>query len=445
MQRISATSASAGRLVGLIENELTKPLLVSPDVLDDYARSLLKFGVNNPNQEPVKVNVQGVHVRTATSVTVTTFIDLGAVVLDVSGPLTNREISGPCMQSPVSYQAIRAELSAATSDSRTKTVIVRVDSGGGAASNMVDLADYIRSTVAANPQIRFIASIDDMAGSAAFGIVSAFPERYISRTGLAGSVGVVVRHTDTSGANAAKGFAHTYIFAGANKVLGNSDEPLSDSARDMITKRVGMHYDLFLECVSQGLGMSVDAVKATEANVYQGQDAVDIGFATGIMTFTEIMQSLENQDMIKADTATKQVAASTEATADATEATTAEATTTQDAGNVQQAADAVAATASAAADSAAADAIAKAEADASADATRRATIEAICSIGGISEVQTAALIAGNLSAEAVSALVTNSTSRTTDMNTQTSATMRGERTAAETEKELIQSWIDVMK
>lgn len=440
MQRIGATSSSAGRLVGLIESELAKPLLVSNDMISEYARSLIQFGA--PNREDISTKATSTNtitVRSSNSVTVTTYLDLNAAVLDISGPLTNREINGPCMASPVSYQAIRSEIDNVVADPRVDTVIARVDSGGGVASNMVDLADYIREVILANPNIRFIASIDDMAGSAAFGIVAAFPERYISRTGLAGSVGVVVRHTDNSVANAAKGQTHTYIFAGDNKVIGNSDEPLTDAGKALIKHRVGMHYDLFATSVASGLGMSVEAVKATEANVYQGQDAVDIGFATGIMTFTEIIQSLESKTMT---TKTEQTTATT-TTGETKQAPVAE--TTVDT-NVQQTAETVNPVENATGDTTATTTVAQTSvAPTAEELARKASIEAVCSIGGVGAEQTAALIAGGLSADAVANLVANSTASGSNINNHVTESMQGETTSAEKEEALAQSWAKVLK
>lgn len=439
MQRVGATSSSAGRLVGLIDNELAKPLLVSSDMIDEYARSLIRFGAPNSTDISAKANndqkAPGVVVRSSNSVTVVTYLDLNTAVLDISGPLTNREITGPCMASPVSYQAIRAELENAVADPRVNTIIARVDSGGGVASNMVDLADHIRTVVSDNPQIRFIASIDDMAASAAFGIVSAFPERYISRTGLAGSVGVVVRHTDNSGANAAKGQVHTYIFAGDNKVIGNSDEPLTDVGKALIQKRVGMHYDLFANAVAEGLGMSVESVKATQANIYQGQDAVDIGFATGIMTFTEIIQSLESDKMtIKADAQNDVAVTNTDGVVDKVEQVAENADSAETDTNDTAVADAVD------------DAVAEVESEPSAEElARKASIEAVCSIGGISAEKTAALIAGGLSADTVANLVANMTASSSNLNHHVTELMAGEQTSTEKEAALIQSWAKVLK
>lgn len=443
MARVATTSSSAGRLVGLLESELGKPLLTLPTMVDDYARSLLKFGATKTEDVVLESNSEVV-VRNSGSVSVTTYVKLGASVLDISGPLINRDVSGgPCSSSPVSYNSIRAEITNAVADPRIKTVIARIDSGGGVASQMVDLADFITKTIANNPDMRFIASIDDCAASAAFGIAAAFPERYISRTGIAGSVGVVVRHREVSAALAANGIKDTYIFAGDNKVLGNGSEPLSAEALEMITKRVGMHYDLFVKSIATSTGMTVQAIKDTQAAIYQGQEAVDIGFATGIMTFTEIIEQLEIDSMKTKEQLAEEaklsaaLAQQNTATPETTAAETeAQATAAADA----KVAEDLAAEAKAAEKLAAEE---KAAEDLKLSVEREAAIRAVCSVGGVSAVNTDAMVASTLDLASITTLVANSTASGVDLSSQSSGNTQ--ETTAEQEAEAIaQSWKEVL-
>ena len=444
MRRVAATSSSAGRLVGLIETEMAKPLLVNPSMVDQYARSLLTMGADGSWDGEFTANEgDNVSRRMSTSVGVTIYRDLKAAVLDISGPLVNRDVNaGPCSASPVSYAAIRSEIAVAVSDPRIDTVIARIDSGGGMASQMVDLNEFIRDTIANNPQMRFIASIDDDACSAAFGIACAFPERYISRTGVAGSVGVVVKHTDVSKAEANIGVKHTYIYAGANKILGNSSEPLTPDAKEMIEKRVKMHYDLFVKSVSDSLGITEEAVRATEANVYQGQDAVDVGFATGLKTFTEILLSLEDGTMLPeatATTATTPVATATTSAPAATAAPVAETPVIPEAptAEAEPTAEVVAEAAAALVATQAAEELVAAEAS-----KRVAAITAICDMGKVSADKTAAFIASDMTASVIAGLVTANTSA--DYGLQTTVPPVTEESAEQTTAKIAKSWAEAM-
>ena len=59
-------------------------------------------------------------------------------------------------------------------------------------------------------------------------------------------------HTDCSKFNEMNGMKITYIFAGENKVEGNSDEPLSDEAREHFQSEVDAIYDQFTKAVARG-------------------------------------------------------------------------------------------------------------------------------------------------------------------------------------------------
>lgn len=461
MARIAATSTSAGKLVGAIEAELTKPLLIDPTMVDAYARDLLTLGSTKEVLEPV-LSTEGVIVRSSNSVTVSTFTKSGTAVLDISGPLISRDVHGPCSSSPVSYASIRAEIANAVADPRINNVVARIDSGGGVASQMVDLADYIRETVAANPHMQFIACIDDVAASAAFGIAAAFPVRYITRTGVAGSVGVVVKHTSAAVALEKAGLEDTYIFAGANKVLGNGSQPLSAEAFEMIKKRVMMHYDLFVDSVADGIGMSVDAVKATEAATYQGQDAIDVGFATGIKTFTQIIEELENGKMETHTNnpntpAANLAAALANAGIDATGAPLAETTPVP-----AESATATLATAAtipaapkmttdeilAAAAKINADNDAKkqqVEADEKAATARADAITSICEMGGIDADTMGKFIASDMSADTIGAMVANGSAGGTTLKTNRSQSKVEAATGAEEKATIASGWAEALK
>lgn len=436
MSRVANSGSSAGRLVGILESELAKPLLVNPAMLDSYARSLLQMGAT----AVVGAKTGNVHTDHSSSVNVTTYYDLSLSVLDISGPLVNRDMNaGPCTASPVSYAAIRSQIETAVADKRIKTVVARIDSGGGMASQMVDLNEFIRKTVAANPHMRFIASIDDVACSAAYGIACAFPERYISRTGIAGSIGVVVRHQEASKMEANIGIVTTYIYAGAHKVLGNSSEPLSDAARNMIESQVKMHYDLFVKCVSDSLGVSEKTIRATEAAVYQGQQAVDNGLATGIMTFTELLLSIEDNLMLEETNTTAATAVDPTVTPVAETAPAAVAPVVPavaPAAEVAPVAAEVAPVATVAPVVPAADATAVA-----AEAGRVAAINAVCKIGGIDAVSTQAFIDGGMSADSVSLLVANKTATIAELET----TLQVSKIEPDKQEAIAKSWQSVLK
>ena len=266
-------------------SKTSKPLFVHPQVgkamLDSYL-VMAKQNVDLMGQERDSGSGSSVYISQ---------VD-GVAVMDITGSLTDREMSVPCMASPVSYEAIKFEMQELLADQEVHTIVARLDTPGGVASQNMDLSDFIYASRGQGTKL--IASVDDMAYSAGFGIASAFEEIWITRTGGVGSVGVVSYHEDHSEELSRKGVNIEYIYAGDKKVFGNPTEPLSDDARGEFQLEVSRLYNLFTATIARNLNLSVDVVKATQAGTFHGQDAVDAGFAHRLGTFDELMQELFN-------------------------------------------------------------------------------------------------------------------------------------------------------
>lgn len=215
-------------------------------------------------------------------------------VIDISGALTAREESAPCSMPPASYETIKHDMQMLLDDPAVSTIIGRFDSPGGMASQNMDLSDFIYAS--RDQGTKMIAMVDDMAYSAAFGIASAFDEIWVTRTSGVGSVGVVSYHVDQSEANKRAGIKVEYIYAGDKKVLGNPHEELSDEARGMYQAEVSRLYNIFTATIARNLGLTVDAVKATEAGTFHGEEAIDAGFAHKLGTFDELLTSIVNAE-----------------------------------------------------------------------------------------------------------------------------------------------------
>jgi len=229
-------------------------------------------------------------------------------IIDIAGALVSHHMNVPCQESPVAYDAIKHDMSLMLEDPTIDTIIGRFDSPGGAASQNMDLSDFIYGSRGQGTKL--IAQVDDMAYSAAFGIASAFDEIRLTRTSGVGSVGVVSYHVDQSDFNAKNGIKVEYIYAGDKKVLGNPHEPLSEEGRAEYQSEVTRLYEIFTATVARNLNMSIDAVKATEAGTFHGQSAIDAGFAHTLGTFDELIANL---------TTTQQVESAVEQSADTPE------------------------------------------------------------------------------------------------------------------------------
>ncbi len=210
-------------------------------------------------------------------------------VIDISGPLVSRAMTGPSGTGPLSYEDIRAEFDDALLDETVSAIILRLDSPGGEAAQMFDLSDHIYNARGTKP---IVAMVDDAAYSAAYGIASAADQIWLTRTGGVGSVGVVAYHIDQSEMNSKIGVKVEYIHAGARKVDLNPHTPLSEAARERMQGEIDRLYGLFTTTVARNLDLSVDQVIATEAMTYHGEKAIEMGFAHKLGTFAELIEAL---------------------------------------------------------------------------------------------------------------------------------------------------------
>jgi ClpP class serine protease len=104
---------------------------------------------------------------------------------------------------------------------------------------------------------------------------------------------VVLTHLDRSGEMERKGVKATLIHAGRHKVDGHPFGPLPEAVHADLQAEVTKVYDQFVSLVAANRpGMSDQAVRATEARTYLGQDAIDVGLADRITTLDAVLAEL---------------------------------------------------------------------------------------------------------------------------------------------------------
>ncbi|QWP77494.1 S49 family peptidase [Lysobacter sp. K5869] len=216
----------------------------------------------------------------------------GIAILPIHGTLVQRTGGLDAMSGLVSYESIAARLDAALADRSVRGILLDIDSAGGEAAGVFDLADRIR---AGRDQKRIWAVANDAAFSAAYALTSAAERVFVTRTAGLGSIGVIALHVDQSQRDAKQGLNYTPILAGARKNDGNPHEPLTPEARASIQTEVNRLYELFVLTVAHHRGLSVDAVRQTEAGLFFGQDAIDAGLADHLGTLGDAVQQMHTE------------------------------------------------------------------------------------------------------------------------------------------------------
>ena len=210
-------------------------------------------------------------------------------VIPIHGTLVRRSSGLEAVSGLASYTGIAAQLDAALASPDVAAILLDVDSPGGESGGVFDLADRIRAASQIKP---IWAVANDMAFSAAYALASAASRVFVARTGGVGSIGVIAMHIDQSVKDARDGVRYTAVFAGERKNDLNPHEPISDEAHAVLKAEVDRVYDLFVETVARHRGLDADAVRATEAGLFFGPDAVGAGLADAVGGFDDALSQL---------------------------------------------------------------------------------------------------------------------------------------------------------
>lgn len=205
----------------------------------------------------------------------------GIALIPVYGTLVRRSLGLDAASGLTSYGQVAAMLDAALVDASITGILLDIDSPGGEAGGVFELAQRVRAANAVKP-VWAVAS--DSAFSAAYAIASAASRIYVSQTGGVGSIGVIAMHVDQTARDAQDGYRFTAVTAGAHKNDFSPHEPLDPDAYALLQAEVDRLYGLFVDHVATMRGLDAAAVRATEAALYFGPNAISVGLADRLGT-----------------------------------------------------------------------------------------------------------------------------------------------------------------
>lgn len=216
----------------------------------------------------------------------------GIAVIPIHGTLVQRTAGLDALSGLTSYQSIAQQFDAAMADPAVRGIVLDIDSPGGEAAGVFDLADKIHAARQTKP---VWAAANDSAFSAAYALACSASRIFVTRTAGVGSIGVIALHVDQSRRDANAGLSYTPIVAGARKNDGSPYQPLTPEARAAIQTEVDRLYELFVLTVAEQRGSAAEAIRATEAGLFFGQDALDAGLADRIGTLGDAVLQLHTE------------------------------------------------------------------------------------------------------------------------------------------------------
>ena len=203
----------------------------------------------------------------------------GLAFIPMRGTLVHR--NGDPWYGTRGYDDIRREFDAAVADPDVAGIVFDIHSGGGMVYGNFELAEHIRKSRDEKPSLSVV---NAGAMSGAYSLGSSAKRMVSTPSGDSGSIGVLTMHVDMSKALEKFGVAISLIHAGEHKVDGNPFNPLPDNVRADMQARLDGMWQKFISTVAVNRGMSEQAVRDTQARVYQADEAVKIGLVDAVMS-----------------------------------------------------------------------------------------------------------------------------------------------------------------
>ena len=210
----------------------------------------------------------------------------GIAVVPVHGSLVRRSMGIDAASGLTSYGDIGAMLDAAVADPTVSGILLDIDSPGGEAGGVFELAQRIRAIDAIKP---VWAMACDSAFSAAYAIACAASRVFVTQTAGVGSIGVIAMHVDQSVRDAQEGYRFTAVSAGDFKNDLSPHQALDKGALGRLQSEVDRLYGLFVDHVASMRGLQAQAIRDTQAGLFFGPDTIRSGLADALASTDQVV------------------------------------------------------------------------------------------------------------------------------------------------------------
>lgn len=188
---------------------------------------------------------------------------------------------------------IAQKLRAAMGDDSIKAIWLDIDSPGGEANGIFQLAEEIALCTKSEGGKPIWAYVNEQACSGAYALASVCDKIFAPEAGIVGSIGVYIMYLDMSGALSKEGIKAQIIRSGERKARMTGTEPLDDPAVAKLQASVDRTRQQFAKLVATGRRMSAKAVLDTEADWFDAKDALGVGLIDGVMSELEAWAKLQ--------------------------------------------------------------------------------------------------------------------------------------------------------
>ncbi len=210
----------------------------------------------------------------------TVFSSYNVAHVAIEGPISRGGGGGfPPGQGAIPTDEVVERIEDADDDSDVEGLLVELNTPGG---EVVPSDDVRRAIVAFEGPT--VAYTTDVCGSGGYWIASGCDELLARDGSLVGSVGVIGSRVNAADLAERVGISYERFAAGEFKDAGVSLRDIEEHERAYLQGLIDDFYGQFVERVAEGRDLSKEEIRATEARVYVGEEALELGLVDALGT-----------------------------------------------------------------------------------------------------------------------------------------------------------------
>ncbi|WP_254767232.1 signal peptide peptidase SppA [Salinilacihabitans rarus] len=224
-------------------------------------------------------------VRLSGGVAESLFPDYDVAEVAVEGPITRDGGGGPLPSSPRGTPAddIVEQIDRANEDDSVDALLVKLNTPGGEVVPSDDI-----KLAAERFEGPTVAYATDRCASGGYWIASGCDELWARDASVVGSIGVIASRVNASDLAERIGLSYEGFTAGEYKDAGLPLKEMDEDERAYLQGLVDDWYDAFVDRVSEGRDLDPAFVRDTEARVYLGEEAHDLGLVDELGTREDV-------------------------------------------------------------------------------------------------------------------------------------------------------------
>ncbi|ELZ91677.1 putative signal peptide peptidase SppA [Haloferax mucosum ATCC BAA-1512] len=207
----------------------------------------------------------------------------------VEGPISRDGGRGPLpgRGSGMPADDIVEQIDSAADDEHAEALLLKLNTPGGE----VLPSDDIRRAAAAfdGPTVAYAT---DVCASGGYWIASGCDELWSHDASVVGSIGVIGSSVNASELADKLGVSYERFAAGKYKDAGNALKEPTEDEREYLQGLIDDYYDDFVERVAEGRDMDPGAIRDTEARIYLGDEAHELGLVDSLGTRDDVESRL---------------------------------------------------------------------------------------------------------------------------------------------------------